>query len=181
MSLINWAPEMDDYEKYENDCKEIRRNNKQLLGEFERSSKSSGLSENTINNHVSNIDFYVNEYLLVACRVSARDTCRGLLPPTGLAQWRQPCCAPVRPASVRFATPSQARCWLRRTPTNGLTACRMRLHMPYVGFGTYRPRRQLRPYARAYAYRGLRAFASLSLARSVGTCTTMVSMFLFYA
>jgi len=32
------------------------------------------------------------------CRVSARDICRGLLPPTGLAQWRQPCCAPVRPA-----------------------------------------------------------------------------------
>jgi len=32
------------------------------------------------------------------CRVSARDTCRGLLQPTGLAQWRQACCAPVRPA-----------------------------------------------------------------------------------
>ncbi|MBA1446647.1 MAG: recombinase [Gammaproteobacteria bacterium] len=55
---------MDDYEKYEKECKKIRKSNKQLLSEFELSLKASGLSENTINNHVSNIDFYVNEYLL---------------------------------------------------------------------------------------------------------------------
>ena len=39
----------------------------------------------------------------------------------------------------------------------------MRLH---IAFGV-RYRSHLRPYARAYAYRGLRAFASLSMARSV--------------
>ena len=73
------------------------------------------------------------------CRVSARDTCRGLLLPTGLAQWRQPCFATVRPASVRFATPSQARCWLRRTPTNGWTACRMPLQIFSAGSGKHTP------------------------------------------
>ena len=33
------------------------------------------------------------------CRVSAHDTCRVLLPPTGLAQWRQPCLCPGSPRS----------------------------------------------------------------------------------
>ena len=50
---------MDDYDTYENECKEIRKANEQLLSEFEVSLGSSGLSKNTINKHVSNIDFYV--------------------------------------------------------------------------------------------------------------------------
>ena len=64
---------MDDYEKYENECKKIRKANKQLLSEFELTLKSSGLSKNTINNHVSNIDFYVNEYLLYEDAIEAKD------------------------------------------------------------------------------------------------------------
>ena len=55
---------MDDYEKYEEDCKAIRESNERLLKEFGRWLKSSGLSEKTIKNHISNIDFYINEYLL---------------------------------------------------------------------------------------------------------------------
>ena len=43
----------------------------------------------------------------------------------------------------------------------------MRLHMPFAGLGPIGPK-PLRPYARAYAYRGLRALASLSMARSGG-------------
>ena len=62
--------------------------------------------------------------------------------------------APAALRPCRFATPSQARCWLRRTPENGWTACRMRLHMPF-----------------ADASRGLRALASLSMARSAGRST----------
>ena len=73
--------------------------------------------------------------------------------------------APAALRPCRFATPSHARRWLRSTPTNGLTACRMRLHMPFAGLGPIGPK-PLRPYARAYAYRGLRALASLSMARS---------------
>ncbi len=64
---------MDDYEKYENECKKIRTTNTQLLTDFEHSLKLSGLSENIINNHVSNIDFYVNEYLLYEDAIEAKD------------------------------------------------------------------------------------------------------------
>ena len=74
--------------------------------------------------------------------------------------------APAALRPCRFATPSHARCRLRRTPANGLTACRMRLHMPFAGLGPVGPN-PLRPYARADAFRGLRALASLSMARSV--------------
>ena len=65
--------EMDDYQKYEIDCKKIRKTNVRLLNEFEVWMKSSGLSEKTINNHLSNIDFYVNEYLLYEDATEAKD------------------------------------------------------------------------------------------------------------
>jgi intergrase/recombinase len=55
---------MDDYEKYEEDCKEIRESNARLLKEFGSWLILSELSEKTIKNHISNIDFYINEYLL---------------------------------------------------------------------------------------------------------------------
>lgn len=64
---------MDDYEKYENECKKIRKANKQLLSEFELSLKSSGLAANTVNNHVLNIEFYVNGYLLYDDAVEAKN------------------------------------------------------------------------------------------------------------
>lgn len=64
---------MDEYEEYENDCKKVRKFNKKLLTEFEISLKSSGLSKNTIDNHVSNIDFFVNEYLLYEEVIEAKD------------------------------------------------------------------------------------------------------------
>ena len=55
---------MDDYEKYEKDCEKTREDNALLLEEFESWLKKSGLSAKTIKNHSSNIDFYINEYLL---------------------------------------------------------------------------------------------------------------------
>ena len=64
---------MDDYEKHEEDCKKIRKANKRLLNDFEVWLKSSGLSEKTINNHLSNIDIYVNEYLLYEDATEAKD------------------------------------------------------------------------------------------------------------
>ncbi|OQY43836.1 MAG: recombinase, partial [Desulfobacteraceae bacterium 4572_87] len=54
---------MVDYEKYEEDCENIKKANEQLLNGFDAWLKSYGLSEKTINNHVSNIDFYINEFL----------------------------------------------------------------------------------------------------------------------
>jgi len=64
---------MDDYEKYEDDCKITRETNKLLLNDFEVRLKSSGLSKNTIDTHISNIDFYVNEYLLYEDATEAKD------------------------------------------------------------------------------------------------------------
>ena len=64
---------MNDYEKYEADCQKIRKANEKLLTDFESWLKSSGLSEKTIRNHLSNIDFYINEYLLYEDAVEAKD------------------------------------------------------------------------------------------------------------
>ena len=55
---------MDDYEKYEEDCEKIRTFNTVLLNEFTAWLKASGLAPKTIKSHCSNIDFYINEFLL---------------------------------------------------------------------------------------------------------------------
>ncbi len=64
---------MNDYEKYEEDCKAIRKANQRLLIDFEAHLKSSGLSKKTIDAHLSNVDFYVNEYLLYEEATEAKD------------------------------------------------------------------------------------------------------------
>jgi len=64
---------MDDYKKYEEKCQKIRKDNERLLKEFEVWLQSSGLSKKTIQNHVLNIDFYINEYLLYEDATEARD------------------------------------------------------------------------------------------------------------
>ncbi len=73
-------------------------------------------------------------------------------------------CAPARPAvgaGLDKHTPSPT------PPTNGLTACRMSLQIFSAGYGKHTPS-PLRKPARTYAYRGLPALASLSLAGSGG-------------
>jgi len=52
------------FEKYEEDCKSIRKSNEKLLNKFYDYLAQKGLSQKTIREHVSNIDFYINEYLL---------------------------------------------------------------------------------------------------------------------
>lgn len=64
---------MDDYDKYEEDCRKIRKANNGILDEFEAWVKSLGLSEGTASKHVSNIDFYINEYLLYEEATEAKD------------------------------------------------------------------------------------------------------------
>ena len=62
-----------DYKKYEEDCKRIRKTNEGLLEEFEAWLKASGLSAKTVNTHVANIDFYINEFLLYDSATEAQD------------------------------------------------------------------------------------------------------------
>ncbi|MBL7135374.1 MAG: recombinase [Candidatus Marinimicrobia bacterium] len=53
-----------DYEEYEKDCEKIRKANEKLLSKFEDWLVKGKLGLKTINKHVGNIDFYINEYLL---------------------------------------------------------------------------------------------------------------------
>ncbi len=69
---------MDDYAKYEADCKKMQKANKKLLKEFSDFLQSSNLSEKTIKNHISNIDFYINQYLLYEQIIPPEDGITGI-------------------------------------------------------------------------------------------------------
>lgn len=53
-----------DYSDYETKCAAVRQENKVLLEGFELWLKEKGLGENTVSNHLNNIDFYINDFLL---------------------------------------------------------------------------------------------------------------------
>lgn len=55
---------MDEYVRYEKDCKLRNEENKELLDLFEQDLRNKGLGEKTINKHLSNMDFFLNTYLL---------------------------------------------------------------------------------------------------------------------
>ena len=46
------------------ECERIREINNDLLEVFRSDLEAAGLTEKTIDRHVSNVDFYINEYLL---------------------------------------------------------------------------------------------------------------------
>ena len=54
----------DEYEAFERKCDVIREVNAKLLAGFESWLTESGLGPNTIDKHVGNVDFYINEGLL---------------------------------------------------------------------------------------------------------------------
>ena len=53
-----------DYQPYERACQAIRKENAALLAEFANWLGAKGVSEETVQKHGANIDFYVNEFLL---------------------------------------------------------------------------------------------------------------------
>jgi site-specific recombinase XerD len=53
-----------DYDTYEAECEKIRTENQTLLDAFQESMEAKKLSKKTVNKHVYNIDFYINEFLL---------------------------------------------------------------------------------------------------------------------
>ncbi|MCP4114514.1 MAG: recombinase [Desulfobacteraceae bacterium] len=55
---------MGEYEDFEAECNKIRKENKTLLKDFAGYLKGKKLSKKTIDTHVDNIDFFINEYLL---------------------------------------------------------------------------------------------------------------------
>ena len=61
-----------DYEKYEKECNRIRKENKKLISGFETWLSTKNLSPKTIDKHASNIDFYINEFLLYEDAIEAK-------------------------------------------------------------------------------------------------------------
>lgn len=55
---------LDEFDVYEKESKRIRSANKKLLSDFKKWLQERKLSPKTIKNHIENIDFYINEYLL---------------------------------------------------------------------------------------------------------------------
>jgi len=61
-------------DKFEQEVNKIREDNKTHLSEFEKWLTDKGLVKKTIDNHVSNVDFYINAYLT---RYDAEDVTQG--------------------------------------------------------------------------------------------------------
>lgn len=53
------------YEEYEKACKIEEEKNNILLDIFEEDLKKAGLKDKTIRNHLSNVNFYINEFLFL--------------------------------------------------------------------------------------------------------------------
>ncbi len=64
---------MKDYDKWEAECKTIRVANGELLEGFETWLTAAGLKDATIERHVSNAAFYINDFLLYSEAVPARE------------------------------------------------------------------------------------------------------------
>ncbi len=52
------------YEDYEEEVAREKDKNEKILGIFEKWLNENGLKEKTINKHIDNVSFYINEYLL---------------------------------------------------------------------------------------------------------------------
>jgi len=54
----------DSYQEYELACQKERERNSQLLEQFASWLEAKQLTQKTIDNHLTNVDFYINEFLL---------------------------------------------------------------------------------------------------------------------
>jgi len=64
-----------DYSEYERMCEEIRNKNKEYLAGFVEHLQEKGLKDKTIDNHVFNVDFYINSFLLRYDALEAKEGC----------------------------------------------------------------------------------------------------------
>ena len=62
-----------DYKQYTKTCQTIQKTNNRLLQLFEEDLVKSGLKEKTINRHLSNVDFFLNEFLIRAGALSMEE------------------------------------------------------------------------------------------------------------
>lgn len=64
---------MNEYEKWEKDCKLLRQQNEKIMDDFAEWLERSGLKDTTINKHCRNVDFYINEFLLYEDAIPAKE------------------------------------------------------------------------------------------------------------
>jgi len=64
-----------EYSEYDNAVKRIREKNGEYLTGFAESLSAQGLSDKTIKNHITNVDFYINHYLLYEEPLDAAQGC----------------------------------------------------------------------------------------------------------
>ena len=63
---------MNDYEKYEAECKKIKKYNEELLNNFKIWLQKKGITDETISNHIGNVDLYINNFLLYEDAIEAK-------------------------------------------------------------------------------------------------------------
>ncbi len=72
------------YEDYEEEVAREKEKNEKILGIFEKWLSESGIKEKTINKHIDNVSFYINEYLLYDDCVPANE---GITSMDGFFNW----------------------------------------------------------------------------------------------
>ena len=64
---------LDDESDYDIICQQLRQDNAALLGDFSRWLQKAGLGAATIRSHCTNLDFYLNHFLLYADTLTPAD------------------------------------------------------------------------------------------------------------
>ena len=65
-------------EQYEAECERIQQANAQLLADFEAWLIQKNLADKTVKNHIDNIDFYINTFLLYDDAVEPQEGISGI-------------------------------------------------------------------------------------------------------
>ena len=63
----------DEYQKYEQACKRIKKANTKLLEQFEQWLSEQRLAEKTVRRHAENAEFYINTFLLYEDAIPAKE------------------------------------------------------------------------------------------------------------
>ena len=63
----------DEYQRYEQACKRIKRDNTKLLEQFDQWLSGKGLAQKTVRRHVENAEFYINTFLLNEDAIPAKE------------------------------------------------------------------------------------------------------------
>ena len=90
-----------DYEAYEKACEVRRQENEKYLAEFEQWLMASGISNKTIQNHKSNVEFYLNTYLLREDAHGMEDGCSADLLDEFMGYFFVRKCAWSTPATIK--------------------------------------------------------------------------------